>query len=289
MTLPAVRAARGSSVFRAADRQRLRVTTSVERLRDPHRFDDVRTVLVVIGHVKSGGTMLGALLDAHPNAAVSDEVGVLALAEAGFSGRQMFHLIEKGARREALKGRVTARRLGGYSFSVPGHQGSLQRPALLMGDTRGGPTTRRLGEDVSLLGLLAERFSPAAVRYVHVVRSPFDPISAMVRRSGRTLESAIADHAAQCGRLDRIRAALPAGDVLTVRYEEFTSDPVGGLRRVADHLALPVTDDYLAGATAIIRPDREGERSGVEWSPAAVSAVDDVINAHDFLRGYRWS
>ena len=72
-------------------------------LRNPERFAATDVLCVFIGHVKSGGSLLGAMLDAHPDALVSDEVGVLKYLEAGFSREQIFHLIEKGSRREAVK------------------------------------------------------------------------------------------------------------------------------------------------------------------------------------------
>ncbi len=64
--------------------------------------------------------MIGALLDAHPNVILADEIDVFEYMDDGFSKEQIYHLLLKNSHREFLKGRVTARRLVPYSFSVPG-------------------------------------------------------------------------------------------------------------------------------------------------------------------------
>ena len=47
-------------------------------------FVDVQTYCLFIGHGRSGHSILGALLDAHPNIILPDEVDVLKYLQAGF-------------------------------------------------------------------------------------------------------------------------------------------------------------------------------------------------------------
>jgi hypothetical protein len=61
-----------SRSYRAVDTARRFAATSLQTARDRERFRDVETLCLFIGHVKSGGTLLGALLDAHPDAALAD-------------------------------------------------------------------------------------------------------------------------------------------------------------------------------------------------------------------------
>ena len=220
-----------SQAFRSVDLARRSAVTRYEAWRDRDRFSEVETLVVFIGHVKSGGSLIGAMVDAHPDALVSDEVDLLRYLQAGFRREQLFQLVARGSRREAMKGRVTARRLDPYSLAVAGaFQGVSTRPRVL-GDVRSGPTTRRLGERLELLTQLDDAMAPTEPRYVHVVRNPFDPISAMVRRGQRTFENAIQDYTDQCERLLRIREVLPRERLLTVRYEAFTRRPDRAARR----------------------------------------------------------
>ena len=187
-----------------------------------------------------------------------------------------------------MKGRVTARRLEPYSLAVPGLRQGRSERVRLIGDTRAGPTTRQLGDDSDLLYRLEHLVAPAGVKFVHVVRNPFDPISAMVRRGRRTFANAIQDHEAQCRRLVALREFLPSEQVFTVRYEEFTSDPVIGLDKVCEFLGLPTDSTYLDTCAGIVESNRPGERTTVDWTVESILAVEQTIGSVSFLQGYRW-
>ena len=111
---------RNSRGFERLDLARRYVLSRYHSTWNRSRYRHVRTVCLEIGHMKSGGTMLGALLDAHPRVAFADETDAVRYFAAGFRREQICYLLEKGARREAMKGRVTARRLEPYSFEIPG-------------------------------------------------------------------------------------------------------------------------------------------------------------------------
>lgn len=278
-----------SRAFRTADTGRRYVESSLRAARQPALFATVRTCCLFIGAVKSGGSLIGSLLDAHPRAVVSDEADPLRYLTAGFRRDQVFHLLAKAAHREAMKGRVTARRLDPYSLAVPGqHQGVVDAP-LVVGDSRAGPTTRRLGHRPELIEQWRTLLGEIDDRYIHVVRNPYDPIAAMVRRGRRTFDNAIADYAAQCRRATMLRERLTAQRVLTVRYEDLLATPTAQLRTVCDFLGLDAPDDYLAACAGIVDPSRTGERHTVDWDPAAIAAVELLTADFPFLMGYAYA
>ena len=277
-----------SRLFGALDTGRRYVETGASALRHPDLFREVETFAIFIGHVKSGGTLIGSLLDAHPRAVIADEVDPLRYFSAGFSRRQVFHLLAKGARREAMKGRVTARRLTPYSLAVPGQwQGRVDR-AQVMGDSRAGPTTRMVGDHPEMVERMRSVLGRVGDRWVHVVRNPFDPISAMVLRGRRTLADATADYAGQCARLLALREGLGSDRVLTVRYEDFTDGPAEGLVRVCRFLGLATSTEYVEACSSIVKRGQRTERSAVEWTAGAIDAVDRLVAETPFLTGYRW-
>lgn len=275
-----------SRPYRAADTARRFAATSLQSLRDPDRFRDVHTLCTFIGHVKSGGTLLGALLDAHPNAVLADEIDVLRYVAAGFRRDQIFHLLVKGSRREASKGRVTARRLEPYSFAVPGQWQGRYRDLRVIGESRAGPTTRRLGREPGLLPRLSERMDGLRPKFIHVVRHPLDPIAAMMVRGERSFPDAVADYERQCRTLLELRDRIEPDRLLTVRYEEFVRDPAGGLRGTCAFLGLEAEDEYLVACASIVDPGFRRERRLVEWSPEQVDAVRTLIDRITFLDGY---
>jgi hypothetical protein len=274
-----------SGALRRVGTARRYVATACAAPRHRREFAGVRTFVLFIGHVKSGGTMLGAFLDAHRNAVIADEADVLRYVAAGFGDQQLYGLLAKGARREAMKGRVTARRLDPYSFAVPDQWQGRYEHIRVIGDSRAGPTTRRLGAEPELIGRLDRTLGAVDLRFVHVVRNPFDPISAMVRRGRRSHEDAIADYAAQCARVDQLsRRESPR--ILRVRYESFIADPVAGLRDLCAFVGLTPEDPYLDACAAVVDRDRPRERDTIPWSPAQIAAVERIIDDVPFLQGY---
>jgi Sulfotransferase family len=275
-----------SRPYRAVDTARRFVSTSLQSTRDPGRFRDVETICIFVGHVKCGGTLIGALLDAHPDAVLADEIDVLRYLSAGFRREQIFDLLLKGSRREARKARVTARRLVPYSLAVPRQWQGRYEVLRVIGESRAGPTTRRLGREPWLLPRLYERMSGVRPRFVHVVRDPFDPIAAMIVRGKRSFTDASSDYSRQCSTLLELRERIDPEDLITVRYEDFVRGPQESLRRVCGFLGLEASDDYLEACASIVDPAFRPERRLVEWRPEQIDAVRTMIEQTPFLDRY---
>ncbi|GIU87383.1 MAG: hypothetical protein KatS3mg009_1898 [Acidimicrobiia bacterium] len=276
-----------SRAYRRLDlaRRRRWASRAARASRAERPFAQVRTFCFFIGHNKSGTSMLGALLDAHPRMVVSDELDALSYVDAGFGRDELFHLILRGSRTEARKGRVTARRLEPYSYEVPGwSQGRAERP-LVVGDSTSGTSTRRLGADPALLDRL-RRLVGVDVRLVQVVRNPFDPIAVMMVRGGRSFENAADHYFRACETLRTLRARLGPGELVTVRYERFCEDPAAELARVSAFLGVEPDRPYLDACAAIIRREPVRDRARVEWSADAIARVERGIAGFDFLEGY---
>jgi hypothetical protein len=228
------------------------------------------------------------VLDAHPDTAFADEMDVVAQVDAGLDREQILTLLLRGAQREARSGRVTARRLSPYSLAVPEQwQGGYERLRVL-GDSRAGPTTRALGGDVLRLARLGAVMGETRLAFVHVVRNPYESIGAMVRRSGRSVANAVADHREQCHRLAELRDRIPAQDLFTVRYEEFVADPRRHLRELLGFLDLEPSEAYLEACAGLVRPEPVRERALVRWEKRDLADVARVIERFDFLTGYEF-
>lgn len=262
-------------------------TTLVRSRRQPGLFDSVEIFCLFVGHMKSGGTLLGSLLDAHPHAILADEALAVQYVSRGFQRDQVYHLLLKASRRAVMKGRVTARRLGGYSFELPGLWQGRYTTLRVVGDSTAGATTRRLDAEPELLARL-QRVLGDSVRLLHVIRNPYDPISVMTVRGKRSLPDAIDDYFASCAMLEGISArAREAGVPLhRVRYEDVVRETEAQLAAVCGFLRLPLVEGYVEACAALIHdtPDRFRER--VSWPPALIDAVAARAAQFDFLAGY---
>jgi len=278
-----------NEAFRRLDQARRSTLTRWADRRGPDLFRDVQTFLMFIGQTKSGGTMIGAMLDAHPNAVVADEVDAVRFVEAGFSRNQVFHLMLKGARREAMKGRVTARRLDAYSFSVPEQWQGRFANLVVIGESKAGPSTRRLAADPDLLGRVSQEMGDVDLKFIQIVRNPFEPISAMMLRSGRAFDNAIDNYFSQCVRLEDLRSRIAPSDLLVVRYEDVVCGPQDQLVRICRYLGLATEPGYLAACAAMLDDTPREHRFDVDWNPGRIAEVESRMAAFAFLSGYGYN
>ena len=252
----------------------------------PDRFQDVKAFCVFVGHNKSGSSMIGSLLDAHPNAIFADEADALQYVPAGFSRDQIFHLLLKGSRREAIKGRVTARRLQPYSFLVPGQwQGRYSR-LLVIGDTTTGTTTQRLAGDADLLHRVQNVMQAVQVKFIHVIRNPYDPIGVLMVRGRRTFENALGHYFANCETLVKLRAQTDSSNLLAVRYEDFVHQAPSHLAHICQFLGIEASGDYLQACANILYQSPDRRRHLAEWNLERIEAVSSKMARYDFLDGY---
>lgn len=274
-----------SRVFQRGDTLRRFWVSKLQSRRYHGQYRSIETLCLEIGHTKSGGTLIGAMLDAHPEIAMADELDVLRFMSDGFDIDQVTYLIGKASRQEAMKDRVTARRLEPYSFAVPGQSQGQLDGLRVIGDAKAGIATQRLGRDPSLLPQLLEFAHPLRVKFIHVVRNPFDPIGVMRIRGNRTFGNAAARYFENCRFLDDLRARIPKDAIRTIYYESMVADPTTTLRELCRFLDLDASDAYLEACSAVIGEPRQ-ERTLVDWTDEQVEAVAGEIARHNFLHGY---
>jgi hypothetical protein len=260
--------------------------------RAPHLISDVRTYCMFVGHNKSGTSMVGALLDAHPDAIISDEAEALQFVQAGFSRDQIFHILLRRSREEFRKGRVTARRLQPYSYLVPNQWQGRFRKLRVIGDSTAGSSTRRIGADPQLLNRLNGVMQGMEVKLIQTVRNPYDPISAMMVRGKHSFETAIGMYFSHCETLARLRQRLIQSSdkprLYTIRYEDLVRDSKTKLAELCQFLDLEVDAEYLKACASILLDTPQTSRQWVQWDSGYIKQVARAMERFDFLQGYRF-
>ena len=281
----------GKKIFKSSSYQQLLRTknyysTKIAIFRQPRLFDGVQTFVFFIGHNKSGTSMIGSLLDAHPDAVVSDEVGAIHYLSKGFNRNQVFHLLIRGSRRELMKGRVTARRLTPYSYLVPGQWQGRYRNLKVIGDGKAGSTTSLLSKQPQLLSRLPGLINGSKLKVIQTIRNPFDVISVMMVRGNRTFDNSISHYFNQCEILSNLRSQLDDVSLFPLRYEQFVHAPGDHLRSLCNFLGLEPDEEYIQACESIIHEEPVHHRNMVEWDEQLINSVQEKINQFDFLEGY---
>jgi hypothetical protein len=255
------------------------------RLTAPRHADDfarVERFCMFLGYPRSGHSLVGSLIDAHPDAVVAHELNVLRYLKYGFGRDQIFWLLLENARAYARYGRSAT----GYSYEVPGqHQGSF-RTLRVIGDKRGSGSVRRLRARPALLERL-RRCVGVPVKFLHVARNPYDNIATMYRRSRqRDLEASIDFYFVHAEGVSELRPRIAPGDLLDLRHEELIRDPEETLARICRFLELEPARDYLEACASILFDAPRRTRGDAPWTPELLDVVHERAARHPFLAGY---
>jgi len=238
-----------------------------------------------IGYPKSGHSLIGSVLDAHSEMIVAHELHVLKFLDAGFDRNQITFLLLENSRLFAEFGRTW----NSYNYAIPDQwQGKFQS-LKIVGDKRGGGTSKRIAETPNMLTRMITVFTPG-VKFIHVIRNPFDILTTMIRKDKtynpvertRLLFRLFQTNSA-------IRSHLPAGQVLDIYHEDFVSDPKGQLKRLCSFLGVLASPEYLESCASIVFERTHRSRHDVKWSDDAIKIMERKMQKFDFLKRYTFA
>ncbi|HEV8723373.1 MAG TPA: sulfotransferase [Candidatus Binatia bacterium] len=244
-------------------------------------FNRVQSFCLFIGYPRSGHTLIGSLLDAHPNAVIADEMDALKYIQAGFSRDQLFYLLLRGSRRAAKAGRQRT----GYSYAVSGQwQGRFDKLRVI-GDKAGGASAVRLAAFPFLLDTLSNSFN-TRLKFIHVTRNPYDVISTMTEWAGKPLENS-------CGRffdfsesVEQIKKRPRNAEIYDLRHEDFIASPKTALKELCRFLNLEEDESYLEACASIVYKSPHQSRLKAPWTPDLINDLKQKMNRFPFLKDY---
>jgi len=242
--------------------------------------------LLFIGTPRSGHSVVGAILDAHPDAAIAHERDALALIAGGASGPALIAALITTSRAQAAgRGQGGGDRGYRFDYALPG-QGRIRGAPRVVGDKLGGGTTTLLGRQPALL----ERLRAAVgcpLRVLHVTRHPADNVATISRRRAIPLPEAIAVYARYCADLARVRRdLLRPGELMTLRHEALLTRPRPALRRLAAHLGLAPDPSWIEAGCGLLYDRPRRSRAEIAWSVDDAAALRAARDRADWLADY---
>lgn len=274
-----------SSLYETLNIPRLYVLSNYASQRNSQLFKDVETYCMFIGGTRSGGSLTGALLDAHPEVILADGMDALRFVTAGFRREQIFQILLDRSKRQAKTGRISA----GRPYVVSGQWNGRFAKLRVIGDIKSAVSTNRFGEDPMLLDRLLDTMKGLNVRFIQVVRNPYDSISEMTLRSGRTFESAVHYYVDNCLTVSGIRKRIGEGNLIIIRNDQLISETENTLRGICGFLGIADHEDYLDSCRRFVDKSPVRSRYSVQWSPDLIDAVKTrIVGRFDFLHGYSY-
>jgi hypothetical protein len=249
------------------------------------RIAEVERYCFFLGFPRSGTSLVGQLLSAHRDVVIAQESDVLRFIDTRSATRaEVFSLILEKDRAFVDRGASGA---GGYVFAVPGQwQGKTERLRVI-GDKKAAASALRLARKPELLDRLRELVA-VPIRIVSPVRNPFDNISTMSGRSGRTLPEAVDFYFSLVDDVVAASARTRDGEIHRVRHEDLVADTRGELTRLCTFLEVDAPADYLEACASIVFASPRRTRDSAPWTPQLIAEVGRRIAEVDFLAGYTY-
>jgi hypothetical protein len=242
---------------------------------------DVRTFCLFIGYPRSGHSLVGSLLDAHPNSIIANELDVLRFVSAGFDRDQLFYLLLRNSELYSQKGRTQT----GYQYDVPNQwQGRIDR-LLVLGDKKGGMTTQRLSKNPLLIDKMRTMLG-VPIKFIHVVRNPFDNITTMAFRTNSTILRETMHYFELCLKNTLILEIAEPQNVLNIRHEDLIAAPEATLARMVSFLDLEAEANFFKDCAGILYGSPHKSRDKHQWSPKEKDLVLSQSIKFPFLADY---
>ena len=237
--------------------------------------------VLFIGFARSGSTIVGALLNAHPDAVISIELNTLKYMKMKASRQQLLALTVRQDHKFQTSGNVWT----GYDYSVPNTWQGRYRKLRVFGDKKAAETTRLLAENTGLLDRTIMKMG-VPVSVVHVVRDPYDTIATQAKRSGISLEASASRYFDRCVIVDQVRAQLSKQQLIEFRHEDLIEKPKETLRYLVNRLGLDDDESYIDACASIINPKANKSRETFEWPKNLKEKVTCQIRQFEFLEEY---
>lgn len=248
-------------------------------------FRQVERYVMFVGASRSGHSLVGSLLNAHPNVVIAHQLHALRYVAAGYRRQQLFEMILRTERRYGSRGRVSNK--GRFSYTVPGQWQGRYTELRVIGDKRGASSAELLDRRPEVLDQLRSLVG-VPIHVVNVVRNPFDTITTMGVRFRVDLPQAAERYFGLAGTTARIRGALDEGEWFDLRHEDLIREPEGSLTRLCRFVGVEAEEGYLHDCASIVYRRPHQSRYEGPWTPELIAQVQQRMAPFAFLDGYQF-
>jgi hypothetical protein len=237
--------------------------------------------------MRSGHTLVGQLLNAHPNIVISHELGALSLLAKGYSISQLFYLcIQKD---EEFKRQN--REWTGYKYKVEGQYQGRYSNLRVVGDKNGAATVYDFVHNTNLFKVLEEM--NVRVRVIHHTRNPFDVITTGLRKGEEMsdLNEVSSYFIRQATKVQNIIESLEKIDgvsVKTTHHEDLIEESKSTMKALVNFLGEDASASYLESCADLIFDEHKRTRGEVSWTDSQIRKLEEQIEEHRYLPNYKF-
>ena len=273
--------------------------------------EGVEKFVFFAGYPRSGHSMIGSVMDAHPNMVIAHECHLLKkclelqnMTKNIYSNKaELFNSLYEDSFFESKCGwRSGLNTAKGYNFNLNSKwQGSFSQLKVI-GDKSGGSTARYSSkrEGKMCLQQMIHSFEIPIIA-VHVVRNPYDMIAtALAYNKNEVKRIHWTKHAKQKVsvqlqmnisrevfiRADSVVEVKKYVPVVEVHIEDFIDNPSKIIVELCHSLGVDYPQEYVEECTAKAYRNVSRSRDVISWSPSVLSFIDQKMTEYPFFEGY---
>ena len=281
-------------------------------------FDSLRSFVFFVGWQRSGHSIIGSLLDGHPDAVIAHEFYLFGHLHEFTSRRRrgessprvkLFNMLAANSYRHSRYGdRSEMHNKKGYNLRVAGSWQGCFRRLRIIGDKAAGEVTNiyrwnttNFIHHVTALKSLVK----LPLKVINVVRNPFDMIATLSLYRGSHIvdvkvkaspENKYDDQTVIQGatntildkarHLHRMEEDGYDWELIRIHSEDFIRDPKSVMRELCVFLGLECSEDYLQVCADKTFKSTSKSREVIEWDPVVKKQVEESIREIPFFSQY---
>ena len=285
--------------------------------------NEVKFLLLFLGHGRSGGSITGQLLNSHPNMLVANQ---FMLFHEMIYNPEYFEtksdviriLAQASLNPDPFLSRIKFKKTKGYRIAVKGvhvndseHAISDSRtPIMVVGDKGAGRTVHLYGLDKEKFSSLLERLRANAgipIKFIEIIRNPFDIIAtdviynlggarerqkvvnSEVKISGKENNGVIAcsikKYFENAFAMVKMVPELQM-DVLQVHLTDLVTNPRRELQRMCDFLEVECMEEFLVNCENTLFKELSKSRTSIDWTDEQKWRIENLAGEISLLTRY---
>lgn len=232
---------------------------------DKELMGNLECFCMFIGYPYSGHSLVGSIIDAHPNAVISHELHVGRLLKKGYPREKIFSMIILNAINFGQHGRTW----NNYTYAIPGEWNGRYETIRVIGDKKGGGSTKFFTKKAEIFDIVDSSFG-IPVKYIHVMRNPFDIISTLCRKRKTNSQDQIRQMTDKCiqhiENAEQLRQQIPPEHWFDIYHEQLLAEPDGSITALFRFLGLETPEGFTANCEKIMYKSPHQSRLEMAWT-----------------------
>lgn len=230
-----------------------------------------------IGPGRSGHSLISAILNAHPNVYISNEIGIF--RKNGLYNGQKDN-IEKRIIKESNRNTIIR---GKYRYDIK--KSWKNGKPIVVGDKHANNTSMNLSRNFSRL-LKFEENIKTPIKWIHSIRNPFDQIATEHMRKKKSIDNLIETYDVIMKVVIRIKNNYP---IYEVRNDNIIHNKEKEIINLCKFLGVNPFDSYVKACSDIIYDNPNKSRFSIKWKSEQKNKVNKIIKKYGFLKGYKFN